>query len=86
MALSVASAVAVAVVEVPADFVVVDERATADPPLPSLLLLLLLLLLMLLLLLLLSSYSFTRTRGARGAKMSEKVRGVGVITAITYSK
>ena len=84
MALSVASAVAVAVVEVPADFVVVDERATADPPLPSLLLLLLLLLLMLLLLL--SSYSFTRTRGARGAKMSEKVRGVGVITAITYSK
>ena len=84
MALSVASAVAVAVVEVPADFVVVDERATADPPLTSLLLLLLLL--MLLLLLLLSSYSFTRTRGARGAKMSEKVRGVGVITAITYSK
>ena len=62
MALSVASAVAVAVVEVPADFVVVDERATADPPLTSLLLLLLLL--MLLLLLLLSSYSFTRTRGA----------------------
>ena len=84
MALSVASAVAVAVVEVPADFVVVDERATADPPLTSLLLLLLLL--MLLLLLLMSSYSFTRTRGARGAKMSEKVRGVGVITAITYSK
>ena len=84
MALSVASAVAVAVVEVPADFVVVDERATADPPLTSLLLLLLLL--MLLLLLLLSSYSFTRTRGARGAKMSEKGRGVGVITAITYSK
>ena len=84
MAVSVASAVAVAVVEVPADFVVVDERATADPPLTSLLLLLLLL--MLLLLLLLSSYSFTRTRGARGAKMSEKVRGVGVITAITYSK
>ena len=84
MALSVASAVAVAVVEVPADFVVVDERATADPPLTSLLLFLLLL--MLLLLLLLSSYSFTRTRGARGAKMSEKVRGVGVITAITYSK
>ena len=84
MALSVASAVAVAGVEVPADFVVVDERATADPPLTSLLLLLLLL--MLLLLLLLSSYSFTRTRGARGAKMSEKVRGVGVITAITYSK
>jgi hypothetical protein len=31
----------------------------------------------------LSSYSLTRRRGARGAKMSEKVRGVGVITAIT---
>jgi len=33
-----------------------------------------------------SSYSLTRTRGARGAKMSEKVRGVGVITAITCRK
>jgi hypothetical protein len=81
IAFSVASAVAVfvsvaVVVELPAAvFEVVELRA-----LPSVLRMLLVVVASLCGL---SSYSLTRTSGARGAKMSEKVRGVGVITAIT---